>query len=361
MEQLRQSDLRSIRRTVRDCYALRELSFDDFVRRLVHTLPQLIPAAHVTYNEMYPLSNESHDWVSSLELGCAHASELWAQHMSEHPVLHYAAGGGRRAMRISDFWSRRQLHDRGLHNDFYRLYEIEDALCITVPSPPPCVIGIGWHDKRIFSDRERLIADIVRPHLSQAWRNARIVSRMQRQLQSLNASVESLGIGVIICEPNGRVRMINATACQYLAEYLGITCGVDRLLPDELLQWTRQQNTLLFTTEVPEPLSPAVYHKDGKSLAIRLLTRDGTNMLLMQENVSGVENRGLDRYGLTPREIEVLSWIAKGKTNAEIAVILNTSIGTVKKHVEHVFLKLGVETRTSAAAIALGSNRPGQA
>ncbi len=52
--------------------------------------------------------------------------------------------------------------------------------------------------------------------------------------------------------------------------------------------------------------------------------------------------------GLTPREAEVLAWIAQGKTNRETALILDTSPRTVQKHLERVFMKLGVESRTGA-------------
>ena len=55
---------------------------------------------------------------------------------------------------------------------------------------------------------------------------------------------------------------------------------------------------------------------------------------------------------LTPRETEVLSWLAKGKTNRDIADILGMSHRTVNKHLEHIFEKLGVETRAAAAALA---------
>lgn len=55
---------------------------------------------------------------------------------------------------------------------------------------------------------------------------------------------------------------------------------------------------------------------------------------------------------LTAREAEVLSWVARGKTNRDIAEILGMSPRTVNKHLEHVFEKLGVETRTAAAAAA---------
>ena len=57
--------------------------------------------------------------------------------------------------------------------------------------------------------------------------------------------------------------------------------------------------------------------------------------------------------GLTPRVAESLLWLAQGKTNAEIAIILGNSESTVKKHVLEIFEKLGVETRTAASLRAL--------
>jgi DNA-binding CsgD family transcriptional regulator len=51
----------------------------------------------------------------------------------------------------------------------------------------------------------------------------------------------------------------------------------------------------------------------------------------------------------------VLAWVAQGKTNAEIAVILGMRPRTVHKHLDHIFGKLGVENRTAAAARALAS------
>ena len=58
--------------------------------------------------------------------------------------------------------------------------------------------------------------------------------------------------------------------------------------------------------------------------------------------------------GLSPREAEVLGWVARGKTNAEIAAALFISPQTVRKHLENIFEKLGVRTRTAAAAYAQG-------
>ncbi len=69
-----------------------------------------------------------------------------------------------------------------------------------------------------------------------------------------------------------------------------------------------------------------------------------------------IEALGL-AFKLTAREAEVLYWVVKGKTNRDIGDILGTSPRTVHKHLEHVFEKLGVETRTAAAAMAMGRVR----
>lgn len=59
------------------------------------------------------------------------------------------------------------------------------------------------------------------------------------------------------------------------------------------------------------------------------------------------------RYQLTAREVEVLEWVAYGKTNRDIGDILGLSPRTVNKHLEHVYVKLGVETRLAAATLAI--------
>ena len=61
----------------------------------------------------------------------------------------------------------------------------------------------------------------------------------------------------------------------------------------------------------------------------------------------------LRALGLTGKESEVLLWVAQGKSNGEVALILGISEATVKKHLENIFAKLGVEKRGAASLIAL--------
>ncbi|MBC6903892.1 DNA-binding response regulator [Saccharophagus sp. K07] len=74
------------------------------------------------------------------------------------------------------------------------------------------------------------------------------------------------------------------------------------------------------------------------------------------------EESGLlkNHFGVTQREAEVLLWVARGKTNREIAQILELSPRTVNKHLEQLFKKIGVENRTSAATLAVSVLQKGR-
>ncbi len=68
----------------------------------------------------------------------------------------------------------------------------------------------------------------------------------------------------------------------------------------------------------------------------------------------------LQTLGLSPREAEILFWVAQAKTNAEVGIILDISAATVKKHLEHIYPKLGVESRNAASLCALETLAAGE-
>jgi DNA-binding CsgD family transcriptional regulator len=76
-------------------------------------------------------------------------------------------------------------------------------------------------------------------------------------------------------------------------------------------------------------------------------------LVLREDSEAALLDALLRHFPLTAREAEVLYWVIQGKTNRDIAEILSLSPRTVHKHLEHVFEKMGVETRTAAAALAL--------
>lgn len=94
---------------------------------------------------------------------------------------------------------------------------------------------------------------------------------------------------------------------------------------------------------------------DGGAVKLLSLGRSGSGDVLSRASLVCQDPPGeiLSRkLSLSAREGEVLAWLANGKSNKDIATILNLSPRTVTKHVEQIFTKLGVENRTAAAAIA---------
>ncbi len=110
---------------------------------------------------------------------------------------------------------------------------------------------------------------------------------------------------------------------------------------------------------IGSPRQPLVVEQEGKQLMVRLISEPGQTTLLLEERRTVVEPTILERFGLSRREVEVLGWVAEGKTNAEIGAILSARPRTVAKHLERIFQKLGVENRTAAATFVLNPpNRP---
>jgi DNA-binding NarL/FixJ family response regulator len=106
---------------------------------------------------------------------------------------------------------------------------------------------------------------------------------------------------------------------------------------------------------------PAGVGVDGSPFTVRRFAEaghDDLTMLIIEEKGEPPGPAALLSLGLTPREAEVLFWIAQGKGNQDIATILGTSVRTVHKHVENIFRKLGCETRSAAAMVASEVLRP---
>ncbi|QIL83973.1 response regulator transcription factor [Diaphorobacter sp. HDW4A] len=167
-------------------------------------------------------------------------------------------------------------------------------------------------------------------------RNARI-SRMVRD------AVDVAGTGSLIVDAQGRIAWVSPLAQGWLATLP--RSHSDAALPDAIHHVLTKDDVLHVTGD------------DGRPLCIRNLgcAALGETMLLLSQTPEPQRNDRLADARLTPRETEVLSWLAKGKTNRDISEILSMSPRTVSKHLEHIFEKLGVETRSAAAALASGA------
>jgi len=123
-------------------------------------------------------------------------------------------------------------------------------------------------------------------------------------------------------------------------------------VPPEVLEWLRSQ-----TAGEPRPLTVA-HDERQLVLSLQQRTADDDWLVVMREVSDAAVVQALQQtFKLTMKEAEVLYWVAKGKTNRDIGDILGSSPATVKKHLEHVFEKLGVETRNAAASLAISKVR----
>ena len=128
-------------------------------------------------------------------------------------------------------------------------------------------------------------------------------------------------------------------------------------LPPDVFAWMAREAIRLRAGAEPSPLTVS---RAARRLTFMLhavdaaALGDGQWLVVMRETNDGSLIEALvHAFGLTQREAEVLYWVVKGKTNRDVGDILGTSPRTVHKHLEHVFQKLGVETRTAAASMAM--------
>ena len=132
------------------------------------------------------------------------------------------------------------------------------------------------------------------------------------------------------------------------------------MAPVELADWLKVTAPKL-SAEIAQGLLPTTVpvwavNQGGRRLSFTLHqpTGDDEWLLVMQESSDQAAMDALSQeFKLTTREGEVLYWVVKGKTNRDIGDILGSSPATVKKQLEHIFAKLGVETRTAAAGLAM--------
>ena len=253
-------------------------------------------------------------------------------------------------MKISDFDTQQQFHRRGLYNELYRRLRIEDVLCMTLPTASAKVHGLAFHRScRNFTERERLILNLLRPHLTQARQNARMVADLQEGMCNLTEALDNLKYGVVVLDGFSRPRLITPRARKWFADFFERNHHGNRGLPETVRNWISQRRGLTQGGNLSAPLAPLVVERAGRRLMLHLVLNERRTLILKEISTES-DSRRLDAFGLSHRESEVLGWVAEGKTNSEIGTILGISGRTVQKHLEHVFQKIGVETRTAAAA-----------
>jgi DNA-binding response OmpR family regulator len=174
-----------------------------------------------------------------------------------------------------------------------------------------------------------------------------VLARLSAHIRNATAArlareaVDIAGMGIVLMDRHGRVSWRSPQAIRFLEQAFGqYGNGLAAAWIKEAVQSQQSLKAL----------------PNGSRIHARRVGQAefGETMILLRQlalDTAPLCSR-LPDVALTPREAEVLSWLAKGKTNRDIADILGMSPRTVNKHLEHIFEKLGVETRTAAAALA---------
>jgi DNA-binding CsgD family transcriptional regulator len=244
---------------------------------------------------------------------------------AEYPLEVHFRQGRSSAVTLSDFLTRRELHRTRLYELVLKPCGIEDSLGVRLAvAPPETARFVFDRGGREFCARDRAVLDALRPHLERLYR----ASEARRRLREALALCESTRAAIVLLDAGDRVAFASGAARELIDRYFGERGA---RLPDSLLSWLRERRR----AATDEPLR---IDAGDRSLVVEFL--DGALLL--------DERRRLPP--LTAREREILDLVAEGRTNAQIAERLWLSPGTVRKHLDNVYAKLGVHTRTAAAA-----------
>lgn len=351
LERLTGRDFASVLRFLQNVHAIREL--DSFPEQVGSALEGLIPRDYYSYVQIDGYTRKAAVAITrpSIDsiLPLPNQHEIFERYGHEHPLpsAHQHHVG---ALKISDFLTQRQFERLALYNEFFRPCGVRHQMSVVLPAKPGVLRGIivnrGGLD---FSERERQLLNLILPHLAQAYQNAEAFTLMRRALGTA-------GQEVIYADRGGRIRYASEGALLWIQTYFQEHAAQEDHLPPALDLWVRDQRDHSYRqTDFTLPRQPLVIDQGDKRLVIRFF-RDGEDgqedVILLEERLIRVSLATLTTLGLSLREAEVMGWVTQGKTVAEISRILCISAGTVEKHLEHIYSKLGVHSRASAVARA---------
>jgi len=192
--------------------------------------------------------------------------------------------------------------------------------------------GVDYLTKPINIDELRAR---IRVHLTNA-----------RSAQSVRVALDAAGRHLMAVSADGTVRWSTPQANRLINTATGSDDGL-QLVTAQIARWMATRNAASSADN-----SFSIDQDGSPSLQLAYLGTVGPDEYLFRLTAASryTEDEILrQHFGLTHRESEVLLWIAKGKSNKDIGDILGLSARTVTKHLEQIYVKLGVENRASAA------------
>ena len=364
MEPLSLNDTQSLHQGIQKLYTLHNL--DTFGVEALTILNQLVPSDipnfHVTLVRTRQIS---HIFLPDYPGFTPEIERVIHQNFDEHPILHHMPQTLNGAYQISDFVSQKELHCfEGFYQQFLRPLDAEDQMVFFLPNAnsgswskfsqtDATLVGFALHRPQCsFTERDRLILNLLRPHLFQAYSNAQHCQQLQQDLSQFQQSLNPLGL--VILNTEGQIQFVTPQAVVLLKNYFSKPTG-SLQLPDHLWAWIKHKVTCLTKNpDLPKACLPLRIQQAGKQLVIRLVVEQPEDryLLLLDEQTLSLLN-SLELLGLSQRETEVLFWVMQGKDNKAIAAQLGVGQSTVRKHLESIYRKLGVQSRTEAIAQTL--------
>lgn len=358
MKTVSHNDFMALNRVIGDIYAARDA--EAFYQAVFASIKTVIPCELSSFTEVdfapTPVhcikvicGSEQHSRLQGNLFGVFQAL------VHEHPFVPHINTAG--VIKITDYASQAKFRDTGIYNEYYQHLDIDSQISFALPlEQEKLSLFTLSRNKRDFTERDRLILTLLRPHLMSALRNVMELEQLRLERDLLQKGAESEQQGAVLFRADGLIVCISAYAKTLLADYFGLTLQEGDNLPIVLQQWVAVELPT-FGIQQRVERKPFIAVKDGNSLAVQLLNDvvTGDRILFMSEKPILSSAQILNRYNLSGRETETLLLLSQGKTNAEIALILAVSKRTIEKHLERVFAKLGVETRTAAAAVLRGA------
>ena len=286
------------------------------------------------------------------ELAPPELDAVIARHVLNSPIIvHFQRTRREQFTRWSDLMPTSQFVRSALYNEVYRPGRVRDCCTLFLHGRPDHLefVGVGLDKQIPDAHRDMLVS--ISPHVHQAFRIAHTTSALI-EAATMKGATNCAERGLLAIDLDGTITMETAGATRALGKFFPkrTTQG----LPEPLAQWISwSEQTVREASDVPAVRHPFVIERDGDRLTIHLLSKPEQNLLVIEEQRWAIDPAALSSLPLTRRESEILSYVAVGKTNPEIGIILGISWRTVEKHLEHILERLGVETRTAAAAVAL--------
>jgi DNA-binding CsgD family transcriptional regulator len=310
-------------------------------------LPSLIPCDWVSYNEVD--LKAPHKTVALLRPTPASVMPLllrFAELSHQHPIIARQINGNDLSVRtISDFLTRVEFHRLDLYHDVYRPMGVEYQMSAALETRRDCITALALsRRRRDFSPRDRSILTHLQRQLFIALRNLLVAEDARRVRQDCAKALDSHSMATITINRRGGIVHHYGSAL----EWVGTRGGGH--LPADVLAWISERRGGVNHLASPDLLLARPHGE----LVIRAFPSDHPDHTLLTLKLRpAVSSQNQPILNLSPRETEVARWICAGKTNAQIAQILLISPRTVQKHIEHIFDRLGVDSRVALTARVL--------